>query len=89
MLSLASAFDRRARGSLVAGPESSADDNGLINRLRSVSSVASEVSSVDNADRGVGLVALVLALGEQLRGEVGQYGAGPRAEASLPRAAGP
>lgn len=89
VLSLASAFDRRARGSLVAGPKSSADDNGLIRRLRSGSSVASEVSSVDNADRGVGLVAVVLALGEQLRGEVGQYGAGPRAEASLPRPAGP
>lgn len=89
VLSLASAFDRRARGSLVAGPDSSADDNGLVGRLRGGSSAASEVSSVDNADRGVGLVALVLALGEQLRGEVGQYGAGPRAESSLPRPPGP
>ncbi|MCW2714067.1 MAG: uncharacterized protein JWN88_1114 [Frankiales bacterium] len=89
VLSLASAFDRRARGALVAGPETSADDNGLIRRLRAASSVASEVSSVDNADRGVGLVAVALALGEQLRGEVGQYGAGDRAEAPLPGATGP
>ncbi len=89
VLSLASAFDQRARGSLIAGPESSADENGLIRRLRTGSSVASDVSSVDNADRGVGVVAVVLALAEQLRGEVGQYGAGERAEASLPRRAGP
>jgi len=89
VLSLASAFDRRARGSVIAGPETSADDNGLIRRLRAGSSVASEVSSVDNVDRGVGLVAVVLALGEQLRGEVGQYGAGERAEAPLPSTTGP
>ena len=83
-LSLAGAFDARARGALVAGPATSAADGGLVDALRSESGVASGVSGVDNADQGVGLVAAVLALAEQARGEVGQYGAGPRAEASLP-----
>jgi hypothetical protein len=87
-LSLAGAFDARARGALVAGPATSAADGGLINALRSESGVASSVSGVDNADRGVGLVAAVLALAEQARGEVGQYGAGARAEAPLPAPAG-
>lgn len=83
-LSLAGAFDARAQGALVAGPSTSATDGGLVGALRSESGVASGVSGVDNADAGVGLVAAVLALAEQARGEVGQYGAGPRAEASLP-----
>ena len=88
LLSLAEALDRRARGVVVAGPSTSAADRGLVSGLRADSSLAAQVSSVDNADRGVGLVALALALAEQARGGAGQYGAGPRSNGPLPRPAG-
>ncbi|MGI8538113.1 MAG: copper transporter [Mycobacteriales bacterium] len=89
LLSLAAAVDRRARGVVVAEPATSAADRGLVSRLRADSSLAAEVSSVDNADRGVGLVAMVLALAEQGRGAAGQYGAGPRSTGPLPSPAVP
>ncbi len=85
ILALATALDSRSRGVVVAGPGTSAADGGLVSALRSDSSLAAKVSGVDNADRGVGLVALVLALAEQTRGAAGQYGAGPRASGPLPR----
>lgn len=84
VLSLAAALDRRARGAVVAGPATSATQRGVVGALREDSSRAAEVSAVDNADRGVGQVAVVLALAEQARGRSGQYGAGPRATAPLP-----
>ena len=42
------------------------------------------MSSVDNADRGLGRVAVVRALAEQVQDGVGQYGAGPGATSPLP-----
>ena len=87
ILSLAAALDDRARGAVVAGPATSATARGLVGALRADSSRAAEVSGVDNADRGIGQVAVVLALAEQARGGSGQYGAGPRATAPLPSAA--
>ena len=87
VLSLAAALDERARGTVVAGPATSATDRGVVGALRQDSSRAAEVSGVDNADRGVGQVAVVLALAEQARGGSGQYGAGPRATAPLPSSA--
>lgn len=88
LLSLAAALDRRSRGVVVAEPATPAADRGLVSRLRADASVAAEVSGVDNADRGVGLVAMVLALAEQARGAAGQYGAGPRSTGPLPSPAG-
>ena len=89
MLSLAAALDQRARGAVVTGPFTSADERGLVGALRDDSSLASEVSGVDNADRGTGMVAVVLALAEQGRGVAGQYGGGPRAAGALPGPPGP
>ena len=89
ILSLAAALDDRARGAVVAGPATSATGRGVVGALRDDSSQAAEVSGVDNADRGVGQVAVVLALAEQARGGSGQYGAGPRATAPLPSVAAP
>jgi hypothetical protein len=77
MLALADAFDDRSRGAVVAGPSPSALDGGLVRALRGQSTVAADVSTVDNADRGIGRVAVVLALAEQVEGRGGQYGAGP------------
>lgn len=84
VLFLAAALDERTRGAVVVGPSTSAADRGLVKALRADSRLAAEVSSVDNADRGVGLVAVVLALAEQARGAVGQYGAGSGAAGPLP-----
>ena len=89
LVSLAAALDQRARGAVVAGPFTSADDRGPVGVLRDDSSLAGEVSGVDNADRGTGMVAVVLALAEQARGGAGQYGGGPRANGALPSPAAP
>lgn len=88
MLALADAFDERSRGAVVAGPALSAREGGLVQALRAQAGVAADVSSVDNADRGIGRVAVVLALAEQVQERAGQYGAGPGASAPLPAAAG-
>ncbi len=89
MLALSKAFDARSRGAVLAGPSAAATEGGLVRALRGQSSLAADVSSVDNADRGIGQVATVLALAEQVRERAGQYGAGPGASAPLPAAATP
>ena len=87
LLTLASAFDDRSRGAVIAGPASSAAQGGLVSAARASSTVTSDVSTVDNADRGIGRIAAVRALAEQAAEGVGQYGAGPGASAPLPEAA--
>ena len=84
LLTLAAAFDERSRGAVVAGPATSAADGGLVRALREQSSTSDDVSSVDNADRGIGRIAVVLALAEQAADGVGQYGAGQGAASPLP-----
>lgn len=86
-LSLAGAFDDATGGVVVAGPSGSNAKDGLVHMLRNDSGLAGRVSGVDNADRGVGLIAIVQALAEQLRGAVGQYGAGEGSTGPLPSAA--
>ena len=87
LLSLAGAFDDTTGGVVLAGPSGSGAENGLVRVLREDSGAAGRVSSVDNADRGTGLVATVRALSEQLRGRVGAYGAGEGVAGALPSAA--
>jgi hypothetical protein len=89
VLALADAFDDRSRGVVVAGPEQSVESGGVVRALRDQNDVAAQVSSVDNADRGIGRVAVVLALAEQAAGGAGQYGAGGGASGPLPDEAGP
>ena len=89
LVTAAAAFDERSRGVVVAGPATSAGDGGLVAALREQSTVSAEVSTVDNADRGIGRVAAVLALVEQAADGVGQYGAGPGSSAPLPARATP
>lgn len=84
VLSLAGALDDTSGGVVVAGPSGSQASNGVVRVLRDDSGVAGRVSTVDNADRGVGLVAVVQALAEQLRGAVGAYGTGAGATGPLP-----
>jgi hypothetical protein len=89
VVSLAGALDARSQGAVLAGPAGSSDERGPVRVLRSDDAVAGEVSSVDNADRGTGLVTLVLSLAEQRRGGVGQYGTGEGASTALPSPAAP
>jgi hypothetical protein len=84
LLALASALDEPSAGLVLAGPASSALEGGLVQALRSSATLAADLSSVDNADRGIGRLAVVLALDAQAEGEVGQYGAGPGASDPLP-----
>lgn len=86
VIALAAALDRRSDGAVLAGATGSADD-GVVRALRDDAGVAGRVSTVDNADRGTGQVAVVLALGQQLAGGSGQYGTGPGATAPLPERA--
>ena len=84
VVSLAAALDARARGAVVAGPAGSTGEFGTVRAVRSDQALAAAVSSVDNADRGTGLVVLVLAVAEQSRGGAGQYGSGEGASTALP-----
>ena len=84
LITLADAFDDRSAGAVVAGPAQSVREGGLVRALRASSGATRSVSSVDNADRGIGQVAVVLALAEQAAKGAGQYGAGPGASAPLP-----
>lgn len=77
------ALDARAAGAVVAGPSASAD-TGVVAAVRH-SSAGSTVSSVDALDLPAGRVVTVLALAEQARGGVGQYGMGASAESAAPR----
>ena len=83
VVALAGALDTRSEGAVVAGPVGSAGERGPVRVLRADDALAG-VSSVDNADRGTGLVSLVLALAEQRRSGAGQYGTGEGASTALP-----
>jgi hypothetical protein len=87
LLTLAAAFDDRSAGAVVAGPLESVLDGGVVGALRQASTLTGEVSSVDNADRGLGRLAVVFALAEQQDGGAGQYGAAAGATAPLPAGA--
>ena len=84
VVAMAGALDARAEGAALAGPAGSAGERGAVRALRADSTLVRAVSTVDNADRGSGLVTLVLALAEQRRGGVGQYGTGEGASTALP-----
>ena len=88
VLDLAAQLDRRSDGAVVAGPTGSAGDRGTVRVVRE-DSAAADVSTVDNVETGTGLVAVVLALREQLTGSVGQYGVGGGAAGALPSPAAP
>lgn len=84
MRDLSLALDRASRGAVVAGPPEAAADGGLLAAVRGDGQVAGEVSTVDDIGTPLGSVGLVFALIEQTRGDAGQYGTGPRADAAVP-----
>jgi hypothetical protein len=84
LLDVAEQMQSRSNGLVVAGPSTSADEGGLVRALRADSGRDNVISSVDNVDRAVGQVAVVLALREQAQGGAGRYGGGQGASAPVP-----
>ena len=84
VLAVAAALDARAQGAVVAGPTGSTDEGAVLRAVRDDGTLDAQVSTVDNVDRAVGQVALVLALREQAEGRAGRYGTGSNVTAPLP-----
>jgi hypothetical protein len=84
LLAIAEQLQDRSGGLVVAGPAEAAVEGGLVRALRSDSARDEVISSVDNADRAVGQVAVVLALREQAQGGSGRYGGGQGASSPVP-----
>ena len=84
LLVLVSALDSRSDGAVLAGPTGSGGGRGAVAALRGQPDLVQQVSTVDNADRGTGRVATVLALAQQAAGRAGQYGAGGGAAGAVP-----
>ncbi|MEU5880449.1 copper transporter [Spirillospora sp. NPDC047279] len=83
LLSVTTALDAAAGGTVLGGPNTAAQKGGLISALRG-SDVDKNVSSVDMADKSSGQVVVILSLQDELAGKAGQYGIGPDASGYLP-----
>ena len=89
LLAIVGELEARSGGAVLAGPAESTSEGGLVRALRADSGLDDAVSTVDNAHRAVGQVAVVRALAEQLQGGSGRYGGTGSAEAPVPGAAEP
>jgi hypothetical protein len=80
---LVQAMDSLSGGVVVAGPLTSAEEDGYVAAVRD-SDASDSVSTVDVVDRTSGQIVTVLALAQQAEGAVGQYGADDSADAVIP-----
>lgn len=78
------AFDTSSDGVVLAGPITSGADDGLVGALRADPVAATNVSSVDVADRVAGAVVTVLALAGEAAGTTGHFGSGSSADGAVP-----
>jgi Copper transport outer membrane protein, MctB len=83
LATMVQAMDAMSGGVVVAGPITSAGDDGYVSAVRDADA-SDSVSTVDVADRPAGQITTVLALAQQGDGGVGQYGAAESADAVLP-----
>ncbi|MGI8880656.1 MAG: copper transporter [Jatrophihabitans sp.] len=83
LITMTSQFTSQSLNAVVAGDTDSAQPNGLIAAVRG-DDLAKVVSTVDNADTGIGQVTTALALSGLLTGVVDQYGTGPGAKDLFP-----
>ncbi|MDX6287307.1 MAG: hypothetical protein QOG53_2792 [Frankiales bacterium] len=81
---LARELDSAGGGAVVVGPNSAAENGGIISVARSDGDTRKSVSTVDDADTESGRIRVVLALAAELGNTSGQYGTGPGANAPLP-----
>lgn len=84
----ATQVDRAGQGAVLAGGTGSADGTGAVGVARADPAIASNLSTVDNADRGSGQVAIVLAVREQADRQAGHYGVASSAQGPVPSARG-
>jgi hypothetical protein len=84
LLPLVVQLDAFGRGVVVAGAGRSAAQGGFVAAVRENGSPAEPVSTVDVTDTPQGQVAMLLALAEQERGGVGDYGVGSGTDGVLP-----
>ena len=82
-LPLIEALQKDGKGVVVAGGAASTEVGGTIAEIRG-SDLVSTVSTVDDIDLAMGYPTTALALVEQLRGDVGQYGIHDGATAVVP-----
>ncbi|TCP39218.1 copper transport outer membrane protein MctB [Tamaricihabitans halophyticus] len=80
----AAQLDRGGAGTVLAGGAGSAEGTGPVGVARADTAATSILSTVDNVHTASGRVSTVLALVEQLEGEVGRYGVAGNAEAPAP-----
>ena len=84
LLRVVDALKSRSKGAVVAGPTEALRNGGALGAVRADGNLDARVSTVDNVDRAVGQVAVVLALQEQAAGRAGRYGGGPNVKGALP-----
>ncbi len=81
---LVGALDHAGRGTVVAGTPAAAGPAGLVGLVRADGTLATSVSTVDDAQTAAGRVATVFALTQQATGQAGQYGSAGNADAPFP-----
>ena len=81
---LAQRLDDAAVGAVVVGPSSAAEPGGLLDLIRRDKAVSAAVSTVDAAEQPSGVIAAILALGQQAAGSAGSYGGAAGAIAPVP-----
>ncbi|MER7012031.1 copper transporter [Saccharopolyspora sp. NPDC000359] len=84
----ATQVDQAGQGAVLAGGAGSADGTGAVGVARADPAIASNLSTVDNADGGSGRVAVVLAVREQADRQAGHYGVASSAQGPVPSARG-
>lgn len=84
ILSLAMELDSAGAAVVIAGDSTSIEDDGLITAARADASVASTVSTVDNASWASGQINVVWALRAEADKKSGAYGYGPEATPAAP-----
>jgi hypothetical protein len=83
-LALVAALARAGGHVVVAGDSASANDNGLVQLVRTSKTDRDAITTVDNADSAFGQVSAVLALSAAIKGQIGQYGTEQGANALFP-----
>lgn len=81
---LLTAFDEAGAGTVLAGPVSASDPDGLVSAVRQDPEVTGRVSLVDVVDQAAGAVVTVLALAADVAGQPGDWGSSAASDGALP-----
>jgi Copper transport outer membrane protein, MctB len=88
VLAVGKALDEASDGVVVAGPQASAEEGGVVYAVRNDDSASSELSTVDVVDEPSGRIATVFALVQQGQGTAGQYGSVGNTDGPIPSLTG-